>query len=81
VQLQSLETFNAKFRPSWAPRYAIFPSWYSVPDVVYAIAVVEGLDRMLRNALRRMMRQMVHPAGTYTQPERRPLRSEGVQGA
>lgn len=81
VQLQSLETFNAKFRPSWAPRYALFPSWYSVPDVVYAIAVVEGLDRMLRNALRRMIWQVVHPTGTYTQPKRRSLRSEGVQGA
>lgn len=75
VQLQSLETFNAKFRPSWAPRYAVFSSWYSVPDVVYAVAVVEGLDRMLHNALRRM----IQPAGGYSQPELR-LQSEGMQG-
>lgn len=82
VQLQSLETFNAKFRPSWAPRYAIFPAWYTVPDVIYAVAVVEGLDRMLYNALRRMLRQLARPLDdAHMREEPRRLRSEGVQGA
>lgn len=76
VQLQSLETFNAKFRPSWVPRYAVFPSWSSVPDVIYAVAVVEGLHHMLHNALRRATGQIAH-----MQPEPRRLRSEGVLGA
>ena len=78
VQLQSLETFNAKFRPSWAPRYAVLPSWHSALDVIYAVAVVEGLDRMLRNALHRTLRQMVRPsATTHMQPEPR-LQGEGT---
>lgn len=80
VQLQSLETFNAKFRPSWAPRYAVFSSWRAVPDVIYAVTVVEGLDRMLHNALRRMMRQVIQPAGANMRQEGRLLQNEGVQG-
>lgn len=76
VQLQSLETFNAKFRPSWMPRYAVFPSWASVPDVIYAVAVVEGLHHMVRNALRRALRQ---DDTAHTQSEPRRLQGEGIQ--
>lgn len=57
VQLGSLEAFNAKFRPSWSPRYVACPSWLSLPDVVYAILVVEGVDRMAANALARGLRR------------------------
>ncbi|HEX8731601.1 MAG TPA: phosphatidylglycerol lysyltransferase domain-containing protein [Ktedonobacterales bacterium] len=49
-QTRSLETFNNKFLPQWAPRYLALRSWLDLPDVVYAILVVEGADRALSNA-------------------------------
>jgi phosphatidylglycerol lysyltransferase len=58
VQLGSLEAFNAKFRPHWEPRYMAFSSWLALPDVVYAVLAVEGVDRMLVNAAARGLRQM-----------------------
>ncbi len=58
VQLHSLETFNNKFLPQWSPRYLAFPSWLSLPDVLYAIVVVEGVDRMLANACARSIRHV-----------------------
>ncbi len=58
VQLRSLETFNNKFLPRWSPRYLAFPSWLLLPDVLYAILVVEGVDRMLANACMRLLRQI-----------------------
>jgi lysylphosphatidylglycerol synthetase-like protein (DUF2156 family) len=57
IQLRSLEGFNAKFRPTWVPRYLVVPSWYYLPDVAYAILALEGVDRMLTNALVRRLRQ------------------------
>ena len=57
VQLRSLEAFNAKFRPTWVPRYLVVPSWYYLPDVAYAILALEGIDRMLTNALVRRFRR------------------------
>jgi lysyl-tRNA synthetase class 2 len=56
IQLRSLEAFNAKFRPTWVPRYLVVPSWYHLPDVAYAILALEGVDRMLTNALVRRLR-------------------------
>jgi lysylphosphatidylglycerol synthetase-like protein (DUF2156 family) len=58
IQLGSLEAFNSKFKPAWEPRYLVFPSWYYVPDVAYAILAVEGVDRMLANALARRFRRL-----------------------
>jgi lysylphosphatidylglycerol synthetase-like protein (DUF2156 family) len=63
IQLGSLEAFNSKFKPVWEPRYLALPSWYYLPDVAYAILVLEGVDRMLANALVRRFR---------TRPERAP---------
>jgi len=57
IQLRSLEAFNAKFRPAWVPRYLVVPSWYYLPDVAYAILTLEGVDRMLTNALVRRLRR------------------------
>jgi hypothetical protein len=57
IQMRSLEAFNAKFRPAWAPRYLVVPSWYYLPDVAYAILALEGVDRMLTNALVRRVRR------------------------
>jgi phosphatidylglycerol lysyltransferase len=56
-QLHSLEAFNNKFKPAWAPRYMVFPSWLALPDVVYATLVLEGVDRMFVNACARSMRR------------------------
>jgi lysyl-tRNA synthetase class 2 len=56
-QLGSLEAFNAKFRPNWMPRYVAFPSWFWLPDVAYAVLAVEGVDRMVLNALVRWLRR------------------------
>lgn len=50
-QLGSLEAFNNKFRPRWVPRYLAFPSWRTLPDVIYAMLILEGMNRMARNAL------------------------------
>lgn len=57
VQLHSLETFNNKFRPAWVSRYLAYPSRASLPDVVYAILTVEGVNHMAVNALARAMRR------------------------
>ncbi len=35
LQLQSLEAFNAKFKPHWEPRCLALPSWYYLPTVPY----------------------------------------------
>jgi lysyl-tRNA synthetase class 2 len=72
-QLGSLEAFNAKFRPHWVPRYAAFPSWFSVPDVAYAILSVEGVNRMAVNAFVRKVRARL-PLGN------RPLAQERLRG-
>lgn len=61
VQLGSLEAFNAKFRPRWEPRYLAFPSWLALPDVIYAIIALEGVDRMLVNAATRGVRRLRSP--------------------
>ncbi len=61
-QLGSLEAFNAKFKPGWLPRYLAFTSWYTLPDVIYAILAVEGVDRMMLNAVTRATRQSAHAA-------------------
>lgn len=52
-QTHSLETFNNKFLPVWTPRYLVVRSWFDLPDVIYAILVVEGADRAVYNALTR----------------------------
>ena len=61
IQLGSLEAFNAKFKPYWVPRYLVLPSWYNLPDVAYAILVLEGVDRMLVNALVRRFHKWPKP--------------------
>jgi lysylphosphatidylglycerol synthetase-like protein (DUF2156 family) len=58
IQMRSLEAFNTKFRPAWVPRYLAVPSWYYLPDVTYAILALEGVDRMLTNALVRRIRRL-----------------------
>jgi lysyl-tRNA synthetase class 2 len=70
IQLRSLEAFNAKFKPSWEPRYLVLPSWYYLPDVVYAILALEGVDHMLVNALVRRFRSrpVRIPAGLNFMP-------------
>ena len=54
-QLNTLEAFNAKFRPDWVSRYTAFSSWFFFPDVAYAILKVEGVDKMVVNAAKRGM--------------------------
>jgi lysylphosphatidylglycerol synthetase-like protein (DUF2156 family) len=61
IQLGSLEAFNSKFKPAWEPRYLALPSWYYLPDVVYAILALEGIDHMLTNALIRRFRRLPEP--------------------
>jgi lysyl-tRNA synthetase class 2 len=62
-QLGTLEAFNTKFRPRWVPRYAAFPSVYSLPDVAHAILSVEGVDRMVVNAVVRGIRRRLGETG------------------
>ncbi len=58
-QTSSLEVFNNKFLPEWTPRYLALRSWLDLPDVVYAILVAEGADRVLYNALARGWRRLL----------------------
>ncbi|HKT37139.1 MAG TPA: DUF2156 domain-containing protein, partial [Ktedonobacterales bacterium] len=60
-QLGSLEAFNAKFRPRWEPRFLVFPTWWNLPDVVYAVLVMEGVERMAINACARVLRRLFRP--------------------
>lgn len=64
VQLGSLEAFNAKFCPNWVPRYVAVPSWWYLPDVTYAILHVEGVDRMVINAVARWFRHHTAQLGS-----------------
>ncbi len=57
-QTSSLETFNNKFLPVWTPRYLAVRSWFDLPDVIYAILVIEGADRVLYNAIARRLARM-----------------------
>jgi len=80
IQTSSLEAFNNKFLPHWTPRYLAVRSWLDLPDVIYAVLVIEGADRALYNAIARGWAQarrslMTSPAST--QPERR-LSGEGA---
>ena len=67
VQLQSLEAFNAKFKPHWEPRYLALASWYYLPDVSYTILKLEGVDRMVANAMVRRIRMRLArvPMGSH----------------
>lgn len=79
IQLGSLESFNAKFKPRWVPRYLVFPSWYHLPDIAYAILVLEGVDRMLINACVRVFRKLPKNAGVTPEPAFEP-RLQGENG-
>ena len=72
-QLDSLEAFNNKFRPTWAPRYLMLPSWYRAPDVLYAVLIIEGMDRVLFNALvrgaRRLLGKVINPSAYTLRPQ------------
>lgn len=55
IQTSTLETFNNKFQPRWSPRYLAVRRWLDLPDVLYAILVIEGADRVFYNALARRL--------------------------
>lgn len=55
IQTDTLEMFNNKFLPVWTPRYLAIRSVFDLPDVIYAILVIEGADRALHNALARWL--------------------------
>lgn len=80
-QTSSLETFNNKFLPEWTPRYLAFRSWFDLPDVIYAILVVEGANRALYNLLTRGLtharRTLTVDATASQAPEQR-LSGEGA---
>jgi lysylphosphatidylglycerol synthetase-like protein (DUF2156 family) len=57
-QSSTLEVFNNKFLPGWTTRYLALRSWLDVPDVLYAILVAEGADRVLYNTLSRAWRRL-----------------------
>ncbi|HZC05094.1 MAG TPA: phosphatidylglycerol lysyltransferase domain-containing protein [Ktedonobacterales bacterium] len=80
IQTSSLEAFNNKFLPTWTPRYLAVRSWLDLPDVIYAILVVEGADRALYNAIARRLahiRRRLAESLAPAQPERS-LGGEGV---
>lgn len=78
IQTSSLETFNNKFLPEWTPRYLAVRSWFDLPDVIYAILVIEGADRALYNAIaRRLAHARLALASRLTAEEPEPRLSGG----
>jgi lysyl-tRNA synthetase class 2 len=43
LQIESLYRFNAKFRPSWEPRFLLFPSTRDLPRIGLAALRAESL--------------------------------------
>jgi lysylphosphatidylglycerol synthetase-like protein (DUF2156 family) len=74
-QSSTLEVFNNKFLPGWTTRYLALRSWLDTPDVLYAILVTEGADRVLYNTLSRAWRRL--EARRPRRPGRPRLASEG----
>ncbi len=44
---QGLHAYKEKFRPSWEPRYLVYPSLTALPDVVVALIRADSGDRLL----------------------------------
>lgn len=56
VQIETLYRFNAKFQPSWVPRFLVYPGVRELPRVGVAVFEAEGLagrSPRLRRLLRR----------------------------
>jgi phosphatidylglycerol lysyltransferase len=44
---QGLHAYKEKFRPSWEPRYLVYPSLTALPEVVVALIRADSGDRLL----------------------------------
>ncbi len=49
---QGLHAFKEKFRPTWEPRYIVFPNYATLPGVWAALALASSGDRYLIGNLR-----------------------------
>lgn len=80
IQTSTLEQFNNKFLPVWTPRYLAVRSWFDLPDVIYAILVIEGADRALYNAIARWISR-VRREFALAAPGRQPEPNFSGEGA
>jgi phosphatidylglycerol lysyltransferase len=44
---QGLHAYKEKFRPHWQPRYLVYPSLTTLPDVVVALIRADSGDRLI----------------------------------
>jgi lysyl-tRNA synthetase class 2 len=55
-QIESLYRFNAKFRPTWVPRFIVFPAARELPRIALAAMEAEGYGGRPRVVLRALQR-------------------------
>lgn len=55
-QIESLYRFNNKFRPTWVPRYLVFPASHDLPRIVLAAMEAEGFGGRPHTILRILRR-------------------------
>jgi len=60
-QIESLYRFNAKFRPTWVPRFVVFPAARELPRIALAAMEAEGFGGRPHVLLKALQRTPAYP--------------------